>query len=140
MCSQIPHCALESRIQIHQTIGQPKLKDAWNEHGVVEKLNLSAGEVQFIWNVLNEIKKHKQEYLNDVASFCSGNGFQHRWCKDFAKDVGKECGLFLNPWDVVRLRTSSTFWNVPGKYGPHRKLLFFFIKKGALCSQRGSAL
>ena len=29
-----------------------KLQDAWNEHGFVEKLNLTAREVQFIWRVL----------------------------------------------------------------------------------------
>ena len=36
---------------------------------------------------------------------------------------------FLDPWDSVRQRTASTHWNVPGKYGPHGELFFFFIKK-----------
>ena len=36
---------------------------------------------------------------------------------------------FLNAWDSVRLRTASTHWNVPGKYGPHGELLFFLIQK-----------
>ena len=27
--------------------------------------------------------------------------------------------LYLDPWDSVRLRTASTHWNVPKKYGPH---------------------
>ena len=52
-----------------------------------------------------------------VASLCRRNGFQHRWCKDFAKDVGRALlGRRLAspvPWDVGRLRTSSCFWNVP---------------------------
>ena len=26
--------------------------------------------------------------------------------------------LDLDPWDSVRLRTASTHWNVPKKYGP----------------------
>ena len=64
-----------------------------------------------------------------VASLCRRNGFQHRWRKDFAKRCGKGYweGVwpYLDPWDVVRLRTSS--WNVPRKYGPHGEL-FFSIK------------
>ena len=27
------------------------------------------------------------------------------------------------------LRTASVEWNVPGKYGPHGELFFFFIQK-----------
>ena len=30
---------------------------------------------------------------------------------------------------MVRLRTSSSCWNVPGKYGPHSELFFFLIRK-----------
>ena len=37
--------------------------------------------------------------------------------------------LCLDPWDVVRLRTSSSSWNVLGKYGPHSELFFFLIRK-----------
>ena len=37
--------------------------------------------------------------------------------------------LFLDPWDVVGLRTSSSVRNVPGRYGPHGELIFFLIKK-----------
>ena len=36
----------------------------------------------------------------------------------------------LDPWDVVRLRTSSSNWNYPRKYGPHSELFFFLIRKG----------
>ena len=36
---------------------------------------------------------------------------------------------YLDPWGSVRLRTASTHWNVPGKYGPHGELIFFLIKK-----------
>ena len=35
----------------------------------------------------------------------------------------------LDPWDSERLRTASTFWTGPGKYGPHGELLFFLVKK-----------
>ena len=32
-------------------------------------------------------------------------------------------------WDVVGLRTTASFWNVPKKYGTHGELFFFLIKK-----------
>ena len=35
---------------------------------------------------------------------------------------------YLDPWDVVGLRTTSSVWNVLGKYGPHGELFFFLIK------------
>ena len=35
----------------------------------------------------------------------------------------------LDAWDSVRLRTASTQWNVPGRYGPHGELFFFLLKK-----------
>ena len=44
-----------------------------------------------------------------------------RFCKICGKGpIGK--ASCLDPWDSVRLRTASTFWNVPGKYGPHGEL------------------
>ena len=51
----------------------------------------------------------------------------------FAKDVGR-CFLegvwpCVDSWDVVRFRTSSSYWNVPGKYGPHSELFFFLNRK-----------
>ena len=36
---------------------------------------------------------------------------------------------YVDPWDNVRLRTAATHWNVPGKYGPHGELFFFFLQK-----------
>ena len=36
---------------------------------------------------------------------------------------------WLDPWDVVLLRTSSSYWNVLQKYGPHSELFFFLIMK-----------
>ena len=36
---------------------------------------------------------------------------------------------YLDPWDSVRLRTASTHWNVPKKYGPHGELFLFLLKK-----------
>ena len=35
----------------------------------------------------------------------------------------------LDAWDSVRLRTASTQWNVPGRYGPYGELFFFLLKK-----------
>ena len=35
----------------------------------------------------------------------------------------------LDPWDSVRLRTTSTHWNPPGKCGLHGELFFFLIQK-----------
>ena len=35
----------------------------------------------------------------------------------------------LDPWDVVRLRTSSSSWNVLVKCGPHSELFFFSVRK-----------
>ena len=59
---------------------------------------------------------------------CGREGLRHG-----AKDVGQafvgKCLAFLDPWDSVRLRTASTQWNVPKKYGPHGELFFFLVKK-----------
>ena len=35
---------------------------------------------------------------------------------------------FLDAWDSVRLRTTSSQWNVPGRYGPYGELFFFLLK------------
>ena len=35
----------------------------------------------------------------------------------------------LEPWGSVRLHAASTYWNVPGKDGPHGELFFFLTKK-----------
>ena len=65
-----------------------KLQDVWNERGFVEKLNLAAREVRFMWHVLLgactlHIKKHVQKYLNGrkpeylgerIVSMCMFNG------------------------------------------------------------------
>ena len=37
--------------------------------------------------------------------------------------------LFLDAWDSVRLRTTSTQWNVPRRYGPYCELFFFLLEK-----------
>ena len=34
---------------------------------------------------------------------------------------------FLDAWDSVRLRTTSTQWNVPETYGPCGEVFFFFL-------------
>ena len=38
---------------------------------------------------------------------------------------------FLDALESVRLRTTSTQWNVPGRYRPCGELFFFLLKKGA---------
>ena len=53
--------------------------------------------------------------------------------QDFAKGAGPHWeGVvwpFLDPWDVVGLRTTASVWNAPGKCGPHGELFFFFLIK-----------
>ena len=71
-----------------------------------------------------------------VASFCRRNGFQHRWCKDFAKDVGR--ALLGKASGLIRTHgmrcpcAHHSFWTAPRKYGPHGELFFFLIKKESL--------
>ena len=36
---------------------------------------------------------------------------------------------FLDAWDSVHRRTTSTQWNVPGRHGPFGELFFFLMKK-----------
>ena len=36
---------------------------------------------------------------------------------------------FLDAWDSVRLRTTSTQWNVPRRYGPCGELFFIHLEK-----------
>ena len=45
------------------------------------------------------------------------------------KPLWKRVWRCLDLWDNVRLRTASTHWNVPGKYGPQGELFFFHLKK-----------
>ena len=48
------------------------------------------------------------------------------------KPLWERVWRFLDPWDGVRLRTASTHWNAPGKYGPHGELFFFLLKKESM--------
>ena len=61
------------------------------------------------------------------------NGQWPRGLRHGSRDVEKALvgkGLaYLDPWDSVRLRTASTHWNVPGKYGPQGELFIFFSTK-----------
>ena len=47
----------------------------------------------------------------------------------WGKPLWGQVWRFLDECDIVRLRTASTHWNVPGKCGPHGELLFFLIQK-----------
>ena len=48
---------------------------------------------------------------------------------EWGKPLWERVWPHVDPWDGVRLRTASTRWNVPGKYGPHGELFFFIMKK-----------
>ena len=52
----------------------------------------------------------------------------------WGKPLWEKVWPFLDGWDSVRVRTASTQWNIPGKYGPHGELLFFH--QGFLSSPR----
>ena len=49
--------------------------------------------------------------------------------KLWGKPLWEKVWTLLDAWDSVRLRTASTQWNIPGKYGPHGEHLFFLIQK-----------
>ena len=51
------------------------------------------------------------------------------WPKMWEGPFWKGVWPHLDPWDSLRLRTASTHWNVPVKYGPHGEHFFFLIKK-----------
>ena len=40
--------------------------------------------------------------------------------------------ISLAAWDSVRLRTTSSQWNVPGRYGPYGEFFLFLMKKEPL--------
>ena len=40
-------------------------------------------------------------------------------------------GPFLDPWNVVGMRTTASSWNIPRKYGPHGKALLLPHKERA---------
>ena len=66
-----------------------------------------------------------------MACGCVGSGvLQKMWERPFREGVWS----FLGPWDSVLLRTASTHWKVPGKYGPHGELCFFLTKKQVVAS------
>ena len=61
-----------------------------------------------------------------MACSCVGTRIlQKMWERPFWEGVWP-C---LDLWDSVRLRTASTCWDAPGKYGPHGELFFFLTKK-----------
>ena len=49
------------------------------------------------------------------------------WCQVCSFRCGKI--FFGLLWSSVRLRTTSTQWNVPGWYGPHGELFFFLVEE-----------
>ena len=74
--------------------------------------------------------------LGGVEHIASGSPY---FANAFTRDVGGEPPLeaCLDAWDLVLLRTASTYWNVPGKYGPHGELFFFLVKKEPVASTDG---
>ena len=72
-----------------------------------------------VWRILTSGWHLVSQFV--VASLVVAEAFQHRWREDFAKDVGRALlgGVWpcLDPWDVVRLRTSSSVRDVLGSTG-----------------------
>ena len=56
--------------------------------------------------------------------------------KEFAESLGStllgKMWFFLDPWDVVGMRTTTSSWNIPSKHVPHGELFFFLVKKNRL--------
>ena len=52
------------------------------------------------------------------------------WCQRCGTNLWEGVWPHFDPWDIVRLRTASTHWNVPRKYGPHGELFSFLLEKG----------
>ena len=49
--------------------------------------------------------------------------------KMWDKPLWERVWPYFDPWDSVRVRTASTHWNVPKKYGPHGEIFHFLPKK-----------
>ena len=47
---------------------------------------------------------------------------------------------FLDPWDVVGLRTTAGVWNVPAKFGLDGELFFFIIMKEPFRPHKGGGM
>ena len=47
---------------------------------------------------------------------------------------------FLDAWDSVRLRITSTQWNVSRRYGLYGELFFFILKKETMVLDPASQL
>ena len=79
----------------------------------------------------------------------------HAFCQALYNGIeGKDCGrvvsglvlplweevllALLDAWDSVCLRTISTQWNVPGRYGPYGELSFFLLKSELIPQGVGS--
>ena len=43
-------------------------------------------------------------------------------------------GSFLDPWDVVEMRTMASRWNIPSEYSPCGELFVFLVKKEPMCA------
>ena len=66
-----------------------------------------------------------------MALVCNGlwpRGLRHGATGVGHTFVGKSLA-FLDSMGQCVLRTASTHWNVPKKYGPHGELFFFLLKK-----------
>ena len=66
---------------------------------------------------------------NRGFKICGRVGSSDMVSKLWDKPLWEKVWSYLDPWDSVRLRTASTYWNDPGKYGPHVELFFLYIKK-----------
>ena len=100
-----------------------KWEDVWNEHGHVEKFNLAAREVQFIWDALKrQIQKHfgrTPGSSNETIIFmCMFNDFD--WTKKGDTETclhnPKEVVAFATrfkprDWCFVEPKSENSWWN-----------------------------
>ena len=126
------------------------MKNVWTEHGFVEKYNLAARGVQFVWHVLQgasafEIKKHVQKHLNGQTPESFDEGIivmsmfiDTEWtkkgntetCLHNAKEVAAFSTQFKpGHWYFLGPRQKNTWWN-GNPHEPTRKMRYCRIVDG----------
>ena len=107
------------------TLGRTKTRLEWWEEHLKDPVPALAKALECLenpywgWHLVSQFA---------VASFCRRNAFQHRWCKDFAKEVGT--ALLGKASGLTRTHgmrcpcAHHSFWTAPRKYGSHGRALF----------------
>ena len=96
------------------------LKTVWNCGKNIFKTPLAA-----LAKALQRLENPHQGW-HLVSQLVVASPLSSQWAAaSMARRFCKRCVWpYLDPWDVVRLCTSSSVRNVPGKCGPHGKLFF----------------